>query len=187
MPMVPSTRRLVPWTRRFRLSLDTPGMSACKVIPSRVSKMSTSGRRDPAVAAFACEDLPSLDAAGVVTSVPVFMMCLLGSSNGNLPGLGRLAAPDGDLHDAISIGRVDLVGIDIVRATDHAPEIAIEAFLPVVGRFVVACHLACSADREQVLLHGDVELPGVDSRREQVHRHAVFRATYIDGRKSPGR
>src|SRR6185295_6646653 len=103
MPMVPSTCRLPPSTLRLRLSFETPGMSACTVIPSAVSKMSTEGRSAAAGAAFTRDCLPSpVEDVCAVTSVA--MVYLLDSTNRNLPRFRRLAPAHGDLHDAILVG-----------------------------------------------------------------------------------
>src|ERR1044072_684055 len=116
MPIFPSTTRVGPSTRRLRPSFETPGMSACRVIPSSVSKISTNGRMVVVGAAFISDCFPSPEeAACVVISVAFAMLFLLDLTDCDLPWLGRLAPADGDLHDAVAIGRFHPLGIDVVR------------------------------------------------------------------------
>src|ERR1051326_8890818 len=107
--------------------------------------------------------------------------------NVDLPGPGGLAAPDCDLDNAVAILRLHFVGIDILRQRQRAAELATEALLPIVGGSLFRGFITAAGDREQVLLHLDVERFGIDAGRKYIDRDLIVRAADVDGRERAGR
>src|SRR5438034_1212348 len=73
----------------------------------------------------------------------------------DLPRPRGLATLDRDLEHPVAVLRVDPVRVHVIGQGDHAPELPIEPFLPIVVGCLVDGHLAVSGHREQVLLDGD--------------------------------
>src|SRR6185295_10530836 len=150
--MSPSITRELKSAWMLTRSLATPGMSNASVMPSASSKMSTGGRRVACVSRL----LDEAGVAGRVVTLSVMTVSL------RLLDLDR-ARPSSftpwhaDLQDAVAIGRLDALGIDVVRQRNAAAEFPFIALLAVVRRLVVARRLPFAGDEQQVLLDGNLE------------------------------
>src|SRR5689334_15164561 len=119
-------------------------------MPTSFSLMSTAGASADSGTRGACSVV-------LVTSVRSFIANLLSNSSGSvdrdLARLGRFALGDGDPHDAVTAGRMDLVRIGVLGQADHAAELAREAFLRINADVILALLVfgvlgAFSADHE---------------------------------------
>src|SRR5580698_8566135 len=103
--------------------------------------------------------------------------------NFDLARLCRLAPMQPDLYDAVTVFRLDTLGVHVLPEADGTVKLAGEALLTVIRRLLVDPDLSFACNGEQTLLDGHIQLLRIDSGGKQIDLHVRGRPNDVDGRE----